>query len=164
MSDDNIPNDLVALPTMPYSERPIELPLDTEECRTAIWMAAGNITEAAKVLKVTSIRLRNFVKKSPYLSAEMQEAADRLVDIAESNVLDALTDELDPSRRDTMSRFVLSNIGKHRGWGSGGTGGVTVKNSAGGTIIVQWADGSAFGSEPQEEVTTIEGEVIRDVG
>jgi hypothetical protein len=149
---------------MPYSERPIELPLDTEECRTAIWMAAGNITEAAKVLKVTSIRLRNFVKKSPYLSAEMQEAADRLVDIAESNVLDALTDELDPSRRDTMSRFVLSNIGKHRGWGSGGTGGVTVKNSAGGTIIVQWADGSAFGSEPQEEVTTIEGEVIRDVG
>jgi hypothetical protein len=127
-------------------------------------MAAGNITEAAKVLKVTSIRLRNFVKKSPYLSAEMQEAADRLVDIAESNVLDALTDELDPSRRDTMSRFVLSNIGKHRGWGSGGTGGVTVKNSAGGTIIVQWADGSAFGSEPQEEVTTIEGEVIRDVG
>jgi hypothetical protein len=127
-------------------------------------MAAGNITEAAKVLKVTSIRLRNFVKKSPYLSAEMQEAADRLVDIAESNVLDALTDELDPSRRDTMSRFVLSNIGKHRGWGSGSTGGVTVKNSAGGTIIVQWADGSAFGSEPQEEVTTIEGEVIRDVG
>jgi hypothetical protein len=127
-------------------------------------MAAGNITEAAKVLKVTSIRLRNFVKKSPYLSAEMQEAADRLVDIAESNVLDALTDELDPSRRDTMSRFVLTNIGKHRGWGSGSTGGVTVKNSAGGTIIVQWADGSAFGSEPQEEVATIEGEVIRDVG
>jgi hypothetical protein len=127
-------------------------------------MAAGNITEAAKVLKVTSIRLRNFVKKSPYLSAEMQEAADRLVDIAESNVLDALTDELDPSRRDTMSRFVLTNIGKHRGWGSGSTGGVTVKNSAGGTIIVQWADGSAFGSEPQEEVTTIEGEVLKDVG
>src|SRR4249920_874002 len=149
---------------MPYSERPIELPLDTEECRTAIWMAAGNITEAAKVLKVTSIRLRNFIKKSPYLTAELQESADRLVDIAESNVLDALTDELDPSRRDTMSRFVLSNIGKHRGWGSGSTGGVTVKNSAGGTIIVQWADGSAFGSEPQEEVTTIEGEVIRDVG
>jgi hypothetical protein len=94
----------------------------------------------------------------------MQEAADRLVDIAESNVLDALTDELDPSRRDTMSRFVLTNIGKHRGWGSGSTGGVTVKNSAGGTIIVQWADGSAFGSEPQEEVTTIEGEVLKDVG
>ena len=152
---DNIPNDLVALPTMPYSERPPELPLDPEECRTAIWMAAGNITQAAKLLKITSIRLRNFVKKSPYLSSEIQEAADRVVDIAEANVLDALQDEQDPSRRDTMSRFVLTNIGKHRGWGTGGPN-VNVKNSPGGTIVVQWADGTSFGNEPKE----IEGEVI----
>jgi hypothetical protein len=163
MDDDHIPNDLAALPTMPYSERPIELPLDVEECRTAIWMASGNITEAAKLLKITSIRLRAFVKKSPYLSAEMQEAADRLVDIAESNVYNALTDELDPSRRDTMSRFVLTNIGKHRGWGTGGGAGVSIKNAAGGTIVVQWADGTSFGSEPAEEMKTIEGE-FKDVG
>jgi hypothetical protein len=162
MDDSHVPNDLVALPTMPYSERPVELPLDTEECRTAIWMAAGNISEAAKILKVTSIRLRNFVKKSPYLTAEMQEAADRLIDIAEANVRDALTDELDPSRRDTMSRFVLTNIGKHRGWGTTSSGGVTVKNSAGGTIVVQWADGSSFGdaanSEP--ELKEVQGRTI----
>ena len=156
--DDDIPGDLVSLPTMPYSERPAELPLDTEECRTAIWMAAGNITEAAKLLKITSIRLRNFVKKSPYLSAEMQEAADRIVDIAEANVVEALKDELDPSRRDTMSRFVLSNIGKHRGWGTGSPN-VNIKNAVGGTIVVQWADGSKFGSnEPKE----IDGEVIEN--
>ena len=156
---ENIPSDLVALPTMPYNERPVELPLDVEECRTAIWMAAGNITEAAKLLKITSIRLRNFVKKSPYLSAEMAEAADRLVDIAESNVKEALQDELDPSRRDTMSRFVLSNIGKHRGWGTGSPN-VNVKNSVGGTIIVQWADGSQFGNK--DDGNTIEGEVVDD--
>src|SRR4249920_2616305 len=142
---DNIPNDLVALPTMPYSERPSELPLDPEECRTALWMASGNITEAAKLLKVTSIRLRGFVKKSPYLTAEMAEAADRLVDIAEANVKDALLDEQDPSRRDTMSRFVLENLGRHRGWGTAQNSGISVKNSTGGTIIVQWADGSQFG-------------------
>lgn len=146
---DNIPSDLVALPTMPYSERPPELPLDTEECRTAIWMAAGNITEAAKLLKITSIRLRAFVRKSPYLSAELQEASDRLVDIAEANVLDALTDEQDASRRDTMSRFVLTNIGKAKGWGTGASPNVSVKNSAGGTIIVQWADGTSIGPEPK---------------
>jgi len=149
----------VALPTMPYDERPLELPLDVEECRTAIWMCAGNITDAAKLIKVTSIRLRNFVKKSPYLSAEMQEAADRLVDIAEKNVLDALTDEQDPSRRDTMSRFVLGNIGKARGWGSGSPASVNVRNSAGGTIIVQWADGSKFGDDK-----TIDGEVVNEPG
>jgi hypothetical protein len=144
--DDNVPNDLAALPTMPYSERPLELPLDIEECRTAIWMASGNISEAAKLLKITSIRLRNFVKKSPYLTSEMQEAADRLVDIAESNVKDALTDPLDPSRRDTMSRFVLSNIVKARGWGTGNSA-MQVKNSAGGTIIVQWSDGTQISPE-----------------
>ena len=162
MSDDRIPSDLVALPTMPYNERPTELPLDVEECRTAIWMASGNVSEAAKLLKTSSIRLRNFVKKSPYLSAELQESADRLVDIAESNVLDALTDELDPSRRDTMSRFVLTNIGKAKGWGSGATGSVNIKNSAGGTIVVQWADGTQLGSN--EDDRTIEGEVLKEVG
>ena len=155
---DHIPNDLVALPTMPYNERPAELPLDVEECRTAIWMASGNVTEAAKLLKITSIRLRNFVKKSAYLSAELQEAADRLVDIAEKNVKEALLDDQDPSRRDTMSRYVLSNIGKHRGWGTGGNA-VNVKNSPGGTIVVQWADGTQL---RQEEPKTIEGEVIND--
>jgi len=121
-------------------------------------MASGNVSEAAKLLKVASIRLRNFVKKSPYLSAEMQEAADRVVDIAESNVLNALTDELDPSRRDTMSRFVLTNIGKHRGWGTNAPN-VNVKNAAGGTIIVQWADGTSFNSDQPKE---IDGEVVND--
>jgi len=158
MDDDNIPNDLVALPTMPYSERPSELPLDPEECRTAIWMASGNITEASKLLKISSIRLRAFVKKSPYLTAEMQEAADRLVDLAEANVLDALRDEQDPSRRDTMSRFVLTNIGKAKGWGAGNSNNLSVKNSTGGTIIVQWADGTQLGDNSK----TIEGEVVDD--
>jgi len=144
--DDSVPNDLVALPTMPYSERPSDLPLNPEECRTALWMSQGNVTEAAKLLKITSIRLRSFVKKSPYLTAEMQEAADRLVDIAESNVYDALTDEQDPSRRDTMSRFVLTNIGRAKGWGTQASG-ISVKNASGGTIIVQWADGTQLGQD-----------------
>jgi hypothetical protein len=162
--DDNLPSDLAVLPTMPYSERPSELPLDIEECRTAIWLSAGNITEAAKVLKVTSIRLRNFVKKSPYLTSEIQEAADRLVDLAEANVLDALIDTEDASRRDTMSRFVLTNIGKSKGWGTGVSGhSLSVKNSSGGTIIVQWADGTQLNSN---DSNVIEGEVVdeRDEG
>lgn len=139
----DIPDDLVPLPTAPYPERPISLPLDVEECRTAIWRCRGNITQAAELLKVTSLRLRDFVNKSAYLSAEMREANDRLVDIAQDIVFEALTDEEDKSRKDTMARFVLTNQGRRSGWGSGA--GVTVKNSAGGTIIVQWADGTSFG-------------------
>lgn len=141
----NIPNDLMPLPTMPYSERPVSLPLDVEECRTALWRAGGSIADAAKLLKCASLRLRQFVNKSPYLSAEMQEAKDQIVDIAEKVVVDALTDEDDPGRRDTMARFVLGSQGRSRGWGSGSGGAnVNIKN-AGGTIVVQWADGTHFG-------------------
>lgn len=158
MSDSReVPGDLVSLPTMPYDQRPNELPLDIEECRTAIWMVSGNVTDAAKILKTTPIRLRNFIKKSAYLLAEVQEAAEQLVDIAEKNVKDALLDDQDPSRRDTMSRFVLTNIGKSRGWGSGNTAGsLNVKNAPGGTLIVQWADGTKFNSN---DGNTIDGEV-----
>src|SRR5262245_44564645 len=136
-----MPSDLVPLPTAPYAERPVSLPLDVEECRTAIWMVRGNITEAAKLLKITSLRLRQFIKKSPYLSAECHEAREQLADIAENIVHNALTDEEDKGRQDTMARFVLTSQGRSRGWGSGATGGVKINNAAGGTIIVQWEDG-----------------------
>src|SRR5262245_15257527 len=153
-SDENVPDDLVTLPSQPWEERPLDLPLDVEECRTALWMASGNVTEAARILKTTSQRLRTFIKRSAYLTAEMSEAAERLVDIAESNVKEALTDPNDPSRRDTMSRFVLGNIGRARGWGSGSSG-ISVKNSAGGTIVVQWADGTSIGPKPGDDAVDI---------
>ena len=149
-----VPEDLIPLPTMPYSERPTELPLDIEECRTAIWSAAGNLTEAAKLLKVTSLRLRNFVNKSPFLSAEVQESKEQVVDKAEQVVIEALNDEDDKSRRDTMSRFVLSNIGKSRGWGTNSGGNVNIQNK-GGTIVVQWADGTAFGDSKPEDIIDV---------
>ena len=154
----SIPSDLVALPTMPWAERPNELPLDAEECRTAIWMARGNITEAAHILKITSKRLRNFVKASAYLSSELNEASEQLVDIAEKNVHEALTDEEDSTRRDVMSRFVLTNLGKSRGYGSQSPSALSVKNSAGGTIIVQWADGTNFGETNSDDAKVIDGE------
>jgi hypothetical protein len=117
-----------------------------EECRTALWIVRGNITEAAKLLKVTSLRLRQFINKSPYLLSEMQEAKDQIVDLAESVVFEALTDEDDKGRKDTMARFVLGSQGKSRGWGHAvSAGGVNIKNGQGGTIIVQWADGQTFG-------------------
>jgi len=151
----SLPVDLVPLPTAPYSERPLSMPLEIEECRTAIWIARGNITEAAKILKTTSLRLRTFVNKSPYLSAELQESLDQIVDVAEACVYDALTDEDDPGRRDTMARFVLGSQGKRRGWGSATAPGVNIKNTGTGSIIVQWADGSTFGGEQQSDDTQI---------
>lgn len=155
--NDGLPGDLVPLPTAPYAERPISLPLDIEECRTAIWMCRGNITKAAELLKVTSNRLRVFVNKSVYLSAEAKEANERLVDIAEDVVYEALTDTEDKGRKDQMARFVLSSQGRPRGWGSGAGTSVNIKNSKGGVIRVAWADGTQLGAPSGDVRTSAEG-------
>lgn len=134
---------------MPYDQRPDQLPLDIEECRTALWRCRGNITKAAQLLKTSSQRLRNFVKRSPYLSAEAQEATEQLVDLAEDQIYDALMDDVDKGRADAAAKFVLMGPGRSRGYGSGGSK-VTVNNSQGGTVIVGWADGTTFNPEGQD--------------
>ena len=152
--DNHIPVDLIPLPTMPYSERPEMLPLEIEECRTAIWRTRGNVSEAALLLKVTSLRLRSFIKRSPFLLREMEEAKEQLVDIAETVVEEALTDEEDKSRRDTMARYVLnSSVAKARGWGSSANPSMKI-NNAGGTIVVQWEDGTKFSGNDSPVIET----------
>jgi len=153
-----IPNNLIPLPTMPYDQRPIEIPLDVEECRTAIWRAKGNVSRAAEILKVPSSRLRNFIQRSPYLTRELRESLELHVDKAEEIVDEALNDEDDKSRRDQMARFVLgSQVARQRGWGNGvQQPGMKIDNK-GGMIVVQWADGTKFDGN---DVNTIEGETV----
>lgn len=145
------PDDLVPLPTMPWEERPSELPLVVEEVRTALWRCSGNVTEAAKLLKTPTIRLRNFIRNSPRLSAEEQEAREQIVDTAEDVVKEAL---LDPDRQDTMARFVLGSIGRGRGWGQGNP---SVKINSSGPLNITWSDGSSVSMQDSQ---TIEGEVV----
>jgi GTPase involved in cell partitioning and DNA repair len=149
---------------MPYSQRPEELPLDVEECRTAIWYCRGNITQAAAILKVPSARLRNFVNKSQYLSREVEEATEQLIDRAEVIVSEALDDEEDKSRQDQMAKFVLSSTkARKRGWGAGSTPSLSVKNTGSGTMVVGWADGTQFKPvESSRETQTIEGEIVEN--
>jgi hypothetical protein len=133
---------------MPYNQRPAELPLVIEECRTALWRCRGNVTKAAEMLKIPSKRLRDFVKKSAYLSAEVQEATEQLVDLAQDVVYEALIDTEDKGRQDSMAKFVLTGPGKARGFGTGAPT-INVKSSGGGTVIVGWQDGTMFNPEPQ---------------
>lgn len=150
------PTNLVPIPTQPWPERPDSLPLDIEECRTAIWRANGNITEAAQVLKVTSQRLRRFVKSSQYLQDTVAEASETLVDRAEQVVREALDD---PERADPMARFILQSKGKTRGWGTGG-GNVNI-NKPTGPLKITWADGMSMElgeTDVSENATVIEHE------
>lgn len=152
--DPRLPNDLVPLPTTPYEERPASLPLDVEECRTALWLNRGNIPDAAAKLKVSPSRLRNFVQNSPRLLAEQREAREQLADRAEQIVHEALHDEVDASRRDAMAKYVLNSaIGKARGFGAAGVG---VKISNTGPMIITWATEEDHIKTINEEGETVE--------
>lgn len=153
----DIPTDLVPLPTMPYDERPIELPLDVEECRTALWRANGNVSDAAKLLKTTSLRLRNFIKSSKRLTDEQREMQEVLLDKAEQVAAEAL-DDADTGRKDAMARFVMTNLGKDRGYGTpNGKGGVQVNLPTKGRMVIAWDDGEQITGPPQQ---VIEGERV----
>jgi len=142
-----MPDDLQTLPTMPYDKRPDALPLDIEECRTALWICRGNVSRAASLLKVEPSRLRRFVAASPRLTEEQKEAQQQLVDIAEDVAYEALTDDADPGRRDQMARYVMTNLGRTRGYGNV-MGGVNI-NLPKGNFNIQWADGSSLSAESE---------------
>jgi hypothetical protein len=145
----HFPSDLVPLSTMPWDARPDDLRLDIEECRTALWSCNGNISQAATMLKVTSIRLRRFVDQSPRLSAELQEARELLMDLSEQNVADALQDTDDKMRRDNMSKFVLTNLGAKRGYGPKGAGITLNPQGKSGAFTISWGDGSSIAADNQ---------------
>ena len=148
----DIPTDLVPLPTMPYDERPEALPLDIEECRTALWMMRGNISEAAKILKISSLRLRNFVKASKRLTEEQKEMQEVLLDKAEEVVADALESE-DPTRKDAMARFVITKLGSNRGYAeANGKGGVNINLPNKGNFSISWDDGSQISGPPAKTI------------
>ena len=141
-----LPSDLIPLPSAPWDERPVEIPVSIEEARTALWLDKGIVSKAAQRLKVPSARLRRLVNNSPYLRAEIEEAKEQIKDLAEENVIDALTDANDPGRRDSMSRFVLGGLGRDRGFGSG-AGGISLSTSGKGKMIIAWDDGTSIGGD-----------------
>lgn len=149
------PLDLIPLPTMPYDERPVALPLDIEECRTAIWRCRGNITKAAVLLKVSPDRLRRFVRKSPRLSAEMEEAQEQLLDIAEDNLAEALEDA-DTVRKDIATKFVLKELGGRRGYGTGNKSIVLKPGNERGSLKIVWGDDTDISQPvPEDNIRTI---------
>jgi hypothetical protein len=101
-----LPGDLVSLPTSARNSYPDDAPLSAEDVRTLMWLFSGNITHAARYYHVPTARLRAFVRKSPYVQREVDEIRERLLDVAESVIHDALFSS-DPRRSDVAARFVI---------------------------------------------------------
>jgi len=143
-----LPSDLLPIPTQPWDERPNALPLVVEEVRTALWLDGGNISAAAERLKVTSVRLRRFVERSPRLMNEKREMIERVSDRAMANLVETIHDDLDKDRRNQDSKWWLDRQARDRGFGGAGA---KVSISTSGPVIVGWADGTTVSGEADDE-------------
>jgi hypothetical protein len=68
------PREFEPLPYYSWIERPACLPLTHDEAAAAIYLARGDLIQAANLLKVTLSQLRRLVKRSPQLQRIQAEA------------------------------------------------------------------------------------------
>jgi hypothetical protein len=85
--------------------------LDVDVITSALISAHANVRNAARALGVPSGDLRKLVLVDERLSAAALEAIELKLDVAESNLCEALRSE-DPRRRDAVSMFMLRNVGR----------------------------------------------------
>ena len=83
-------DEFLPLPFYPWDERPAHLPLDHDECATAIHLAGGSLKAAADLLKVPLFRLSRSLRASPRLQKVREESLSIGVAKAESKVFEAL--------------------------------------------------------------------------
>jgi hypothetical protein len=101
-----LPNDLVA-PYASAHQLANEEPLTARDVRSALWLCAGDIRKAAQRLGVHPARVRAFIRNSPWVREELDEARERILDRAEAVLFEALFSD-DPRRRDSAARYILT--------------------------------------------------------
>ena len=102
--------EFVPLPYYPWDERPHTLPLDADECATALYLAHGEPVEAAELLKVPLIRLNRLIRNSPRLKTVIAEALEEVLARAAHVPIKTLFDpEADNRRLEWASSLVLKS-------------------------------------------------------
>jgi hypothetical protein len=91
--------EFLPLPFYPWTERPSTLPLDADECATAIHLAHGDLPAAASLLKVPIVRLNRSLRASPRLQRILAETTELTIARAAAEYIRAL-DAPDDRRRE----------------------------------------------------------------
>jgi hypothetical protein len=97
--------------------------LDLDRVRRKLFEADGNVTRAAKALKVNSVELRRLTQRHPTLLMDALEMAHRQVDKAERKLSEALDGD-HKDRALAAAFFILrhSAAARERGWSRAGGG------------------------------------------
>jgi hypothetical protein len=113
--DGYLPDDLVVPYGRPIRKLGDDEPLAARDVRSALWLCGSDIRNAAERLGVPPARVRAFVRNSPWVREELDEARERILDMAEAVLFEALFSD-DPKRRDSTARYILtkSQMGRSR--------------------------------------------------
>ena len=113
---------------------------DEEAIRTALYLNYGNVGLAARSLGVLPGALARIIEQSTDLKADRDAARRMIVDAAEANIVEQLTDKAQVDRRDEAAKFVLTSLGKALGWGTQATSaaGFSMTDGGGRTLQVKW--------------------------
>jgi hypothetical protein len=134
-----IPSNFRAVPTVPDTVAHLEPDVVVE----VLSRHGVNVSDAASELGVASADLRRLLWANPKLTAAAVEIEERRLDLAESNIFEALKSD-DPRRRDAASMFTIRNShrARRRGWITTSTSAaeLSVSVNAGGprTITYRW--------------------------
>jgi len=85
--------------------------LTKRKVAAALMEAHGVVAHAARLLGVTREHLSTYIARYPELQQVRDEARERLLDVAEEGLFDAVK-----KRRPWALQYVLSRLGKHRGY------------------------------------------------
>lgn len=103
-------SEFIPLPYYAWDERPTTLPLDPDECATAIHIAQGDIPKAAALLKVSQHLLERELRRHPRLVRILNEELQLAVSRSRSEYLSALTSDNDRRREWAASKILSSRI------------------------------------------------------
>lgn len=87
------------LPFYAWDARPLGLPLDEDECRTALHLEHGSLTRSARLLKVTEVRLMRAIRRSAGLTALYNDLLDVIPYKSADVVIDTLYDPASDRRQ-----------------------------------------------------------------
>ena len=101
------------LPFFPWDSRPPTLPLDPDECATAIHLAQGDLPRACALLKVPQFKLEREVRRHPNLQRILNEELQIAVSKSRSELLTALDSPNDRRREWAASKILASRIAQN---------------------------------------------------
>jgi hypothetical protein len=102
--------EFLPLPFYPWDERPPTLPLEFDECATAIHLTNASIPAAAALLKIPIVRLNREIRRSPRLQRVVEEALEVIKAKMAGEVIQALDDPDGRRREWAVNKLLVSRM------------------------------------------------------